>query len=426
MGPDPDRFYRERTSLRIVRLFTNMTLYMTLTGTAALLTGAALSSLAGGFACLAFLILSTDQIQHRIRGIRPYSLACLVTGGLFLLGSHLALPGLWPLHLVLVLAQTVWLYQARAGGFRLFAPRPGHILLPFGVWTLGIVMEEPSLKVLALAAEILLGLLYLAFLNLKSLDRTYTAASEKTRVPYRKIGRLNGLLLLAYLGGALLLCLGLMGLYAGDDLIRLVPRASMALFALFLGGILWLAVHLFPPEAAEAAAQAAEEAQAGLSGGTAAPWVRMLWTLLTWILGFFLLAILLAGLCRALQSFCYDFRSADPETGDTRKRTQAAETRTRLRRRRKRPLGFSPPDRIRRAYASLILSQPGAGEILASDTPSRLEEKAAGKAARESSAWQRIHVLYEKARYGEEASGRDLKELAEAKKELARGAGSGE
>jgi hypothetical protein len=145
------------------------------------------------------------------------------------------------------------------------------------------------------------------------------------------------------------------------------------------------------------------------------PWIHTLWYVLERVFGVVFLLILAYAFYRSLYDFYYDFRAADPETGDTRKRTETREKILRKRRERLSPLDFSPRARIRREYRKYILSLPGKEKIEESHTPAQLEEAASGPGRDPGEDRKVIHDLYEKARYGKEkVTGEDLEEMRAA------------
>ena len=240
---------------------------------------------------------------------------------------------------------------------------PGYLLFPAFVYIGGIITELSALKALAVGAEIVLALLYLAWLNQKSLEHTYVAASERTRVPYRKIGLLNGGLLAAYLVLAGLICLVLTAIYSGDDLLMQLPLLALRLAGLVIYALLWIFSHIFPSGGDGAASADGGGPLQMPAGQELFPWMHTLWFILERVFGVVFLMLLAYAFYRSLYDFYYDFRAADPETGDTRKRTETREKIRRTRRERLSPLDFSPRARIRREYRRYILSLPGKEKI---------------------------------------------------------------
>ena len=146
------------------------------------------------------------------------------------------------------------------------------------------------------------------------------------------------------------------------------------------------------------------------------PWLHYFWLAMNGVMiaAGLLLAVYLAYL--GLYSFYYGFLAADPETGDTRKRTNAKERKRRTRAGTDTlPLlaGIGPAAGIRRAYISLIRMHPGGTELPGSYTPSQIEYAVAGDEALEEE-WKEIHELYEKARFAPRQTDRgDLRRMRE-------------
>jgi hypothetical protein len=226
------------------------------------------------------------------------------------------------------------------------------------------------------------------------------AATERTRVPYRKIGLLNGGLLALYLLLAGLICLVLTAVYSGDDLLMELPLLALRLAALVIYAVLWLFSLIFSSSGDGAGGPAGDGALQLPAGQELFPWIHTLWFILERVFGIIFLMILAYGFYRALYDFYYDFRAADPETGDTRKRTETREKVKKRRSERVSFLDFSPRAAVRREYRKYILSYPGRDRIESSHTPVQLEEAAAGPERVTGEDWKIIHDLYEKARYG--------------------------
>ena len=395
-----NRIVRERMGLRAVRVLTNLLVLELFSAAACILTEVPLRGTVFCGLLMAGLALGSDQIQHRIKRLFPYTSACLLLSLFVTVLSGLTDPLLWKLFGVICLLQISSLYSGRVRGTYVFAPMPGYLLFPVFVYTGGVITERQPLKALAVAAEILLALLYLAWLNLKSLEHTYVAATERTRVPYRKIGLLNGGLLALYLLLAGLICLVLTAVYSGDDFLMELPLLALRLAGLVIYAVLWLFSLIFSSSGDGAGGPAGDGALQLPAGQELFPWIHTLWFILERVFGIIFLMILAYGFYRALYDFYYDFKAADPETGDTRKRTETREKVKKRRSRRLSPLDFSPRAAVRREYRKYILSYPGRDRIEASHTPVQLEEAAAGPERVRGEDWKIIHDLYEKARYG--------------------------
>ena len=410
-----NKMVRERIGLRAVRVLTNLLVLELLSGAACILTEVPRRGLAFCAFLMAALAFGSDQIQHRIKKLAPYTAACLLLSLSVTALSGLTDPALWKIFGAVCLIQVSCLYSARVRGIYVFVPMPGYLLFPAFVYIGGIITELSALKALAVGAEIILALLYLAWLNQKSLEHTYVAASERTRVPYRKIGLLNGGLLAAYLVLAGLICLVLTAIYSGDDLLMQLPLLALRLAGLVIYALLWIFSHIFPLGGDGAASADGGGPLQMPAGQELFPWMHTLWFILERVFGVVFLMILAYAFYRSLYDFYYDFRAADPETGDTRKRTETREKIRRTRRESLSPLDFSPRARIRREYRRYILSLPGKEKIEASHTPAQLEEAASGPGRDPGQDRKVIHDLYEKARYGKEkVTGEDLEEMRAA------------
>lgn len=414
-APSDNRIVRERTGLRAVRVLTNLLILDLFSAAACILAGVPRRGMLICALLMAALALGSDQIQHRIRRLFPYTAACLALSLSVTALSGLVDPLVWKIFGAICLVQVSSLYSGRVRGTYVFAPVPGYLLFPAFVYVGGIVAKIRALKALAVGAEIFLALLYLAWLNLKSLEHTYVAASERTRVPYRKIGRLNGGLLAIYLILAGLICLVLTAIWSGDDLLMELPLLALRLAGLLIYAILWIFSHIFPSIGDGAASQAGDGAMQMPAGQELFPWIHTLWYVLERVFGVVFLLILAYAFYRSLYDFYYDFRAADPETGDTRKRTETREKVRRRRRERLSPLDFSPRARIRREYRKYILSQPGRDKIEPFHTPAQLEEAAGGPGKGPGDDRMLIHDLYEKARYGAgKVTGEELEKMKSA------------
>ena len=413
---DP-RIDRERIELRVIRVLTNI---LMLTGSAAALgifTDASRAAMASVCLFMAVVAVAADRIQHRIRTFPVYTAACLGIAILTAVLGRALMAEAWIPLTAISLAEIRALYGGRVSQKPAFVPQPYCLLLPVLIWMVGTFGEIPMLRALAFVMETGLVLLFLSWHNQKSLERTYMAASERTRVPYRKIRHLNTGLLAVYLAAALLLCAGLTAVCSGDESVFLILEAFMFLFGWIIGSVIGLFMLLaswlsggnigapagfrpFDPEAAE----------------SMFPWLHYFWLAMDGVMiaAGLLLAVYLVYL--GLYSFYYGFLAADPETGDTRKRTNAKERKQRTRAGTDRlPLlaGIGPAAGIRRAYISLIRMHPGGTELPGSYTPSQIEYAVAGDEALEEE-WREIHELYEKARFAPRQTDRgDLRRMRE-------------
>ena len=413
---DP-RITRERMGLRVIRVLTNI---LMLTGSAAALgiyAGASGTSLASVCLFMAAAALAADQIQHRIRSFPAYTAACAGIAVLTAVLGRALLPEVW-IPLTAISLVEIWaLYEGRVRQRPVFVPEAYCLLLPALIWMVGTFGGVPILRALAFVMETVLVLLFLSWHNQKSLERTYMAASERTRVPYRKIRHLNTGLLIIYLAAALLLCLGLTAVCSGDETVFLILEAFLVLFGLIIGAVIGLFMMLanlltggraggagtfrpLDPEAAEALF----------------PWLRYFWLVIDGAVVVGGALVILYLLYINLYNFYYGFLSADPETGDTRKRTNAKERKRRIRTgKAELPFlaGIGPAAGIRRAYISLIRMHPGGTELPDSYTPAQIEYAVAGEEALEEE-WKEIHELYEKARFAPGQTDRgDLKRMRE-------------
>lgn len=418
--PNPDassdnRIVRERMALRLIRILTDLLVLELFSAALCLfyelpLRGTVLCGL-----LMAGLALVSDQIQHRVRNIGPYTAWCLGLSLFVTVCAGLISPLVWQLFGLACLVQVSALYKGRTGRYYVFAPSPGHLFFPACVYFIGIFAERRDLKTLAVCGEILMILLNLSWRNQKSLERTYVDASERTRVPYRKIGLLNGGLLGIYLLLAGLICLVLTSVYSGDDFLLALPLLVFRLAAMIFFAIIRFLSLLFPSLGDGGTSASGDGSLLLPEGRELFPWIHLVWFVLEKIFGVIFLMLLAYTFYRALYDFYYDFRAADPETGDTRKRTQTRERIRRVWKNRLSPLDFSPSARIRREYRRFILRQPGADRIERSHTPSQLEEAAGGRQAPLREDWKTIHRIYEKARYAPgEVTGEDLVLIREA------------
>ena len=410
-----DQIVRERMGLRVIRILTDLLVLELFSAALGLVFDLPAGSLVLCGLLMVCLALLSDQLQHRVKNIGPYTAWC--TGLFFFVTicAGLISPLVWKFFGLECLLQIPAPYRGRAMEHYVFIPSIVHLLFPVCIYFLGVFTEGAGLKALAVGGEILFILLYLAWLNQKSLERTYVGASERTRVPYRKIGALNGGLLAVYLGLAGLICLVLTAIYSGDELLMALPLAAFRLAALVLYGIVRLFALLFPSAGDGGGTGGGEGGPMMPEGEPLFPWMHLVWFVLERVFGILFLLLLAYSCYRALYDFYYDFRAADPETGDTRKRTQTREKLQRIKRPRLSVLDFSPAARIRREYRRFLLKQPGREEIEKSHTPAQLEEVAGGPGAAGRENWKTIHRIYEKARYGPgQVTARDLALMREA------------
>ncbi|MBQ8053855.1 MAG: DUF4129 domain-containing protein [Lachnospiraceae bacterium] len=416
-----DRTAGERTGLRVIRIITNIVM---LAGSAA-----ALGMLAGAsrFAILALCLfmtavaLAADQLRHRVRSFPVFTISCIGFVALTALVSSLTVPKFLIPLVVISLAEVWCLYEGRIGQRPVFVPSPYYLVLPILIWMLGTFSDVKQLLALAFCMETALVLLFLAWHNQKSLDRTYYAASERARVPYGKIRRLNAGLLFLYLAAALVLCVCLTAVCSDEGTVFWLIDGVVMLIGLIVGAILWLFITLFGW-------------MSGGGGGTAGPfnpfnieaaeeaypWLQTLWTVVEWVLIAAGAALILYMIYWSLYNLYYSFLSVDPETVDTRKRYHTREKRRKIRTGEGRlperlPLlaGLGPAAGIRRAYISLVRLYPEGTKVPASYTPSQIELAVAGDEALEEE-WQEIHRLYEKARFAPGLTDRgDLQRMRE-------------
>lgn len=412
-----NRSINERMGLRVIRILTNM---LMLTGSAAalgILTGASGKALIIVCLFMAAVAVAADLIQHRIRSFRAYTAACLGIAVIAAVLGRLLMPKAW-IPLLLIGIVEIWcLYESRISQRPGFVPQPYCLLLPVLIWMTGTFGEIPILRALAFVMETGLVLLFLAWHNQRSLERTYIAASERSRVPYRKIRLLNTGLLIIYLAAAFLLCAGLTAACSGDEGVFLILEAFMLLFGAIIGAVIGLFVMLAgwltggrfgAPGAVRPLDLEALEALF--------PWLRYLWIILDGVFVVLGSLVLIYLIYLSLYSLYFGFLAVDPETGDTRKGQNTREKRKKARAGRERlPFlsGIGPAAGIRRTYISLIRMYPGCAQMPESYTPSQIEYAAAGEEAMEEE-WKEIHQLYEKARFAPWLTDRsDLKRMRE-------------
>ena len=396
----------ERTGLRVVRIGTNM---LTLTGSAAALgiaTGASKAGIVGVCLYMAVLALTADWMQHKIRSFRVYTILCFTLVVLTAALGRLVMPLVWIPVGVLGLIEVWSMYESRISERPAFVPHPMGLTVPILIWMVGTFGEIAALRALAFVMETGLVLLFLAWHNQKSLERTYVAASERTRVPYGKIRRLNTGLLILYLAAALVLCLVLTAVCSEQEVVFLIPYALLTAVGFVIGLFLWLIALLVGWMTGNTAGTAAAPPQPFNMESAEAlfPWLHTFWIVLETVFVIVGTAMVLYLIYWSIYNLYYSFLAVDPETGDTRKRQNTKETR-----RSKRPAasrfpilaGLGPAAGIRRAYISLIRLHPGAKELSEAYTPTQIEYAVAGEASREEE-WREIHQLYEKARFAPE------------------------
>ena len=396
----------ERTGLRVVRIGTNM---LTLTGSAAALgivSGAPQAGTVGVCLLMAALALVADWIQHKIRSFRVYTILCFTMVVLATAVGRAVMPNVWIPIGVIVLAEVGSLYESRVEQRPAFVPHPFYLTLPILIWMVGTFGEIQTLCALAFIMEIGLVLLFLAWNNQKSLEKTYVAASERARVPYGKIRRLNTGLLGLYLIAALVICIVLTATCSEQEVVFLIPYALLTVVGFVIGLFLWLIALLVGWMTGNTAGTAAAPLQPFNMESAEAlfPWLHTFWIVLETVFVIVGTALVLYLIYWSIYNLYYSFLAVDPETGDTRKRQNTKETR-----RSKRPAasrfpilaGLGPAAGIRRAYISLIRLHPGVKELSEAYTPTQIEYAVAGEASREEE-WREIHQLYEKARFAPE------------------------
>lgn len=460
-----DRIVRERMGLRVIRILTNILLLAGPAAALGILIGASRAGVAAVCLWMVMLALAADQMQHRVRSFRLYTSCCLLMITLTALIGWLAFPAApqgapqepqskpqptansealptanseaqptanseapqepqpaahsagWIVLTVLSLAEVLGLYEGRITQKPAFSPYPGHLVLPILIWMLGTFDGIGPLRTLAFAMETGLVLLFLAWHNQKSLEKTYTAASERTRVPYAKIRRLNTALLVFYLLAALLLCLALTAVCSEDEAVFWLPSVFLMVFGLIWGAVIALFSLLVGWMTGGNAGAAAPVHPIDLAAiESLFPWLHTLWIIMDWTLFVIGVLVFVYLIYVNLYNFYYNFLAADPETGDTRKRQNTKETRKKYRPGRRRlPIlaGLGPAAGIRREYIALIRMFPGGTELPGSYTPSQIEYAVAGEAASEEE-WREIHRLYEKAKYAPQLTDRsDLRRMRE-------------
>lgn len=432
-----NRIVRERIGLRVIRILTNILLLAGPAAALGILIGAPRAGVAAVCLWMAALALAADQMQHRVRSFRLYTIGCVLMVALTALVGWLALsagwaaltntdtnpaaiaasPAGWIVLTVLSLAEVLGLYEGRITQKPAFSPYPGHLVLPILIWMLGTFDGIGLLRTLAFAMETGLVLLFLAWHNQKSLEKTYTAASERTRVPYAKIRRLNTALLVFYLLAALLLCLALTAVCSEDEAVFWLPSVFLMVFGVIWGAVIALFSLLVGWMTGGNAGAAAPVHPIDLAAiESLFPWLHTLWIIMDWTLFVIGVLVFVYLIYVNLYNFYYNFLAADPETGDTRKRQNTKETRKKYRPGRRRlPIlaGLGPAAGIRREYIALIRMFPGGTELPGSYTPSQIEYAVAGEAASEEE-WREIHRLYEKAKYAPQLTDRsDLRRMRE-------------
>lgn len=416
-----DRTAGERTGLRVIRIITNIVMLAGLAAALGMLAGASRFAILAICLFMSAVAVAADQIRHRVRSFCVFTILCLGLVALTALVSSLTVPK-FLIPLVAISLAEVWcLYEGRIEQRPVFIPSPYYLVLPILIWLLGTFSDVKQLLALAFCMETALVLLFLAWHNQKSLDRTYYAASERARVPYGKIRRLNASLLFLYLAAALVLCVCLTAVCSDEGTVFWLIDGVVMLAGLIVGAVLWLFITLFGW-------------MSGGGGGTAGPinpfnieaaeeaypWLQTFWTVVEWILIAAGAALILYMIYWSLYNLYYSFLSVDPETGDTRKRYHTREKRRKIRTGEGRlperlPIlaGLGSAAGIRRAYISLVRMYPNGTKVPAFYTPSQIELAVAGDEALEEE-WQEIHRLYEKARFAPELTDRgDLQRMRE-------------
>jgi hypothetical protein len=278
----------------------------------------------------------------------------------------------------------------------------------------GIFLRAVFLSVL------LLVLLYLLFRNQVSLDYTLMIAENYARVPFGRITRMNNTILAVYLLFSMGLAVLLSFMIDGEPVLFDILSWVFAFCA-------WLMLLLFSflarllPDLNLPAYGSGGQLLFNLAEDDRLPaWMRTMRTIFYFACRAVCLVLLAVLIYRVLRGLYFDFRAADPETGDSRRHLEPEEKKVKNRRKPIRPawLDFSTAGRIRRRYLSFLLLHPEHKKIRASQTPEEVLETISGLRLDQSGQLRKIHRIYEKARYApEEVKAQDLQMMKDSIRE---------
>lgn|GEM_PF-2247102 len=419
-GSDDNRIRPESRYLHGVRMATNCLLTGQISAFAGLLTESSPIQILSACAVLAAFSLAADRIQHRIRAFGRYSVCMLTSAGAACLCLLFINRKLFPVHAGLLVLFMLSFYMGRIRQRRVFYPEIHMLVYPAVIYIAGRIAKSAALQLLGISCEILLVLLFLQFRNQKSLDYTLMIAENYARVPFGRITRMNNTILAVYLlfsmGLAVLLSFLIDGEPVFFDLLSWVFAFCAWLMLLLFGLLARLLPDLNLPaygSGGQLLFNLAEDDQLPA-------WLRTLRSIFYYACRALCLILLAILIYRVLRGLYFDFRAADPETGDSRRHLEPEEKKRQKSAALKRPawLDFSIAGRIRRRYLAFLLLHPEHTKIRASQTPEEVLETVSGLRLDQSGQLAGIHRIYEKARYApDEVNAEDLKMIRKSIRE---------
>lgn len=415
-----NRIRPENRYLHGIRMVTNCLLTGQIAAFAGLLTGTSPVRILSACAVLAAFTLAADRIQHRIRAFGRYSIRMLTAAGVSCLLLLFLNRALFPVHASLIALFMLSFYMGRIRQKRVFYPEIHMLVYPAVIYIAGRIVPSPALQILGISCEILLVLLYLLFRNQVSLDYTLMIAENYARVPFGRITRMNNTILAVYLLFSMGLAVLLSFMIDGEPVLFDILSWVFAFCA-------WLMLLLFSflarllPDLNLPAYGSGGQLLFNLAEDDRLPaWLRTMRTIFYFACRAVCLVLLAVLIYRVLRGLYFDFRAADPETGDSRRHLEPEEKKLKNRGKTIRPawLDFSTAGRIRRRYLSFLLLHPEHKKIRASQTPEEVLETISGLRLDQSGQLRKIHRIYEKARYApEEVKAQDLQMMKDSIRE---------
>ena len=288
------------------------------------------------------------------------------------------------------------------------------------IYIAGRIAKSAALQLLGISCEILLVLLFLQFRNQKSLDYTLMIAENYARVPFGRITRMNNTILAVYLLFSMGLAVLLSFLIDGEPVFFDLLSWVFAFCAWLMLLLFSLLARLLPDLNLHAYGSGGQLLFNLAEDDQLPAWLRTLRSIFYYACRALCLILLAILIYRVLRGLYFDFRAADPETGDSRRHLEPEEKKRQKSAALKRPawLDFSIAGRIRRRYLAFLLLHPEHTKIRASQTPEEVLETVSGLRLDQSGQLAGIHRIYEKARYApDEVNAEDLKMIRKSIRE---------
>ena len=409
--------YDERVMLaegkaqRALRLLTNALLYVSFST----VTGVLLKASPGRQVLGALLVLLaagfSEIVQEKVSRFWLFALLHLAgTAGLYFAAPYGRTAfGIFGIFIMLLAM------SSHARRMRHINPGLFLLLYPLAIYVIAAFVVNEGLKVFSIFLEIAVLALYLIYLNLVSMERTYVTAGRYVRVPYGKIRKLNTAYLLFILLTGLTVSVLLAVFTDGERFFTVVGDTVMFIIACIFYAIIWVISHLTPWINTAAVPRDSENGGLLLDEALKNPLLRLIWNIVTTVSYIILISLVLLFLVRYLKSFYREFKATRMENGDQRillKRRERKEKSVRVRERR--PGYFSNEACARRLYVRYIRSGGASENVLPQHVPEEIERVSRAREMRDPESADKIHVLYEKIRYsGKKTESEDLQSLRE-------------